>query len=127
MSSAVIFQAQSTMILAIMLMGIAFRKVPSAHVKLMGTAIAWDIILILQIELSRGAINTAVHMAENSLLANIHIFLALTTVILYGFMIYTGRKMLQKKWSVRTRHRALGWLTLATRIAVFVTSFWVVN
>ena len=92
--SAIIFQIQSTLIVLLMIFGITKRRVRNLHVKIMSLVIAWDILLILQIELNRGAINKASQVAKNSGLLTFHVFIAVTTVFIYFAMIYSGRKIL---------------------------------
>lgn len=126
MKEAWIMQAQSLCIVLIMLIGIIVRKNRKLHVKIMSLAIAWDIILILQIELSRSAILKASNAVSNAMILNIHVSIAVSTVVLYGFMIHSGRKILANKIEFRPRHRILGYSTFAMRILTFVTSFWAV-
>ena len=126
MSSAVIFQTQSFLILVLMYIGVAFRKNRALHVKMMASAIVWDILLILQIELTRSAIDKASKAVSNPMMLNIHVSLAVLCVILYGFMMYTGRKIIKGNGGTRPLHKKLGLTTLVTRTLVFITSFWAV-
>jgi hypothetical protein len=126
LSSQVLFQLQSTIILMLMYIGIYYRQFPTRHVKIMATTIAWDLILILQIELSRGAIKKAADAIINPTFLTIHISIAVTTVFLYFGMIYTGRKMLQKDYSVHKLHRLMGRTAVLFRTMTYITSFFVV-
>ena len=119
-------QSQSFCIVLIMLVGIIFRRRRQLHVKIMSVAMIWDIILILQIELSRSAILKASNAMSNALALNIHVSIAVSTVILYAFMIYTGRKLLKGETQIRPIHKRLGWTTFTMRILTFITSFWAV-
>lgn len=121
-----LMQGQSLGIVLLMLAGISVRRNRKQHIKIMSTAMIWDIILILQIELSRSAVLKASKAMTNPLILNIHISIAVSTVILYGFMVYTGRKLLNGENHIRPRHKALGWTTLGMRILTFITSFWAV-
>ena len=121
-----VMQGQSLCIVLLMIAGIIVRRRRQLHVKIMSVAMIWDVILILQIELSRSAILKASKAMSNELLLNIHVSIAVSTVVLYGFMIYTGRKLLRGDQQIRKRHRTLGWTTLSMRILTFVTSFWAV-
>jgi len=121
-----LMQGQSLGIVLLMLAGISVRRNRKQHIKIMSTAMIWDVILILQIELSRSAILKASKAMTNPLILNIHISIAVSTVILYGFMVYTGRKLLNGENGIRPRHKALGWTTLGMRILTFITSFWAV-
>ena len=115
-------QLQSFCILLIMIAGIFWRRNRSRHIKIMSVAMIWDVILILQIELSRSAILKASKEINNHMALNIHVSIAVTTVILYGIMIYTGRKLLRGE-PVRKQHRFLGYTTFFMRVLTFATSF----
>ena len=121
-----LMQAQSFCIVLIMLIGILYRKRRNLHVKIMSVAMIWDIILILQIELSRSAILKASKAATNAMILNIHVSIAVSTVLLYGFMVWSGRQILSGQSQNRNKHRMMGYITFAMRILTFVTSFWAV-
>ncbi|MCP4911627.1 MAG: hypothetical protein GY909_00800 [Oligoflexia bacterium] len=123
MDTAVIFQIQSFLIMALIYFGVYVRKNRSLHVKIMGSAITWDIILILQIELSRSAIMKASKAMTNAMWLNIHVSIAVATVLLYFALIYTGRKMLNNEHSIRPKHKILGFSALVFRTLTFATSF----
>ena len=121
-----LMQSQSLCIVLLLTVGIYFRRQRKLHVKIMSVAIIWDIIIILQVELSRSAILKASKAMTNALLLNIHVTIAVSSVILYGFMIYTGRRLLKGDNQIRNRHLMLGWTTYTMRILTFITSFWAV-
>ncbi len=108
------------------MVGVYLRKKRSVHIRIQSTAIVWDILLILQIELSRGAILKASKAMTNTMILNIHVAIAVTTVLLYFSMIYTGRKVISGERQFRSKHKVLGWTTLAMRVLTFITSFWAV-
>ena len=124
MDTALLFQVQSFMIASLLIFGALQAKKRKLHVKIMSIAILWDIILILQIEFTRSAIEKASKAISNPLMLNVHVGIALTTVILYFIMIYTGRKVLKGDNALIPKHRVLGFTTLFLRIATFITSFW---
>ncbi len=121
-----LMQGQSLCILLLMIIGIVARRHRKIHVRIMSVAMVWDVLLILQIELSRSAILKASRAMTNALALNIHVSIAVSTVILYVFMIYTGRKMLAGETQIRVKHRILGYSTLFMRTLTFITSFWAV-
>ena len=127
MSSAVLFQIQSFLIMCTLYVGVYLRKKRKVHIMVQSVAIIWDILLILQIELTRGAIVKASKAVTNEMMLNIHVSIAVSTVILYLLMIYTGRKLIKGDQSIRPRHKALGWTTLVMRTLTFITSFWAVT
>ena len=126
MSSQHLFQIQSTIIVLLMILGILKRKNRKFHVRTMSTVIIWDIVLILQIELSRDAVYKAVTVNDNSNILNFHVSLAISTVLLYFAMIYTGRKFL-KDPSMRPLHGRLGRTAFALRLLTYITSFFIVK
>lgn len=121
-----LMQSQSLCIVLLMLAGILVRRNRKLHVRVMSLAMIWDVLLILQIELSRSAILKASKAVDNAMMLNIHVSIAVSTVILYGFMVYSGRALLAGKTEFRHKHRILGYSTFLMRILTFVTSFWAV-
>ena len=122
MNSSLIFQVQSVLIIALLFFGISKRKQKTTHIRIMKFAIAWDLLLVAQIELTRGAIATASKMTTNPALLNIHVFLAVSTVILYLFVYLAGTKLAGGDESVRLKHKILAGLTMCFRLSTFVTS-----
>lgn len=123
---ALLMQVQSACIVLLMIAGIVVRRRRQLHVRIMSAAMIWDIILILQIELSRSAILKASKAITNTTALNVHVTIAVTTVILYAFMVYTGRALLAGKNEIRQKHKFLGYTTFAMRVLTFITSFWAV-
>lgn len=121
--SSVFFQIQSTIIILLIYFGIYRRRNRQIHIKIMISAIILDILLILQIELTRKAIATALKPATNSLILNIHITIAVITVILYGLVIFTGRKLLNGENEIRGKHKFLGTSTVTLRTLTYITSY----
>lgn len=126
MSSAAVFQIQSLCIYALMVFGILKRKNRKIHVPTMIAVLSWDIILILQIELSRNAVEKASKALVNPILLNVHVSFAVSCVIFYLLLIYTGRKLLNGENEFRSRHRLFGWSAFALRTLTLATSFFAV-
>jgi hypothetical protein len=127
MDSQLIFQIQNGLILALIYTGVAYRRQRLLHMKMMASAITWDILLILQIELSRKAINTAMNAPSNTWFLNFHIAIAVFTVVLYGVLFYTGRQVYKGNNQYRLWHKRAGLTALVCRTSTFITSFFVVN
>jgi hydrogenase-4 membrane subunit HyfE len=125
MNTALLFQIQSALILLLLFVGVYFKRERIRHVRIMTSAIIWDILLVLQIELNRGAIAKAVQVTENKWILNLHVTLAVSSVIFYFVMIYTGRKLLNFDNSIRPKHKLFGMMTLTLRILTFITSFFI--
>ncbi len=119
----ILMQTQSFLILALMAWGISQHAKRQRHVRIMASAMIWDVILILQIELSRGAILKASQAPTNPLLLNIHVGIAVTTVLFYVAMVLTGRRLMRGETALYNRHRRLGYTTFALRVLTFATSF----
>ena len=116
-----IFHLQSFLCLCLLSVGIGLRKQRRLHVPIMSVAIIWDVILVLQVEIFRDAIFKASRFAENSWLLNVHILLAATTLVTYGFVVYTGRRLLRNDPIVRKYHRWSGRGAFSLRVLTFVT------
>ena len=86
---SVLFHLQSFCILCVLGIGVVLRRRRRWHVPLMASAMIWDIILILQIELFRDALLKASRFLENPWLLNVHISLAVSTLVFYGASVYT--------------------------------------
>lgn len=127
MTSAVVFQIQSILIYTLMIFGISKRKNRKIHVPTMITVLTWDILLILQIELNRKAVEKASEAMINPMLLNIHVTFAVSCVIFYFLLIFTGKKLLQGDNSFRLRHRIFGWSAFILRTLTLITSFFAVT
>jgi len=131
MTSATLFQIQSFLIVLLMTWGISQRKKRKLHVKIMSASMLWDILLILQIELTRGAVIKAgdamINEMTSKVLLNIHVSFAISSVVFYALMIHSGRKLLKGHNEIRKRHRLLGITTYTLRVLTLVTSFWAVT
>lgn len=122
--STVIFQIQSFLILCVMIYGVTkARRDRRLHMKIMLGAILWDILLILQIELSRQAVATAMKVMDNPMMLKIHLFFAIGSVLLYTVMIYSGRRVYKGDHAFRAKHKALGLTTLVFRTMTLLTSY----
>lgn len=123
MSSSFIFQIQSVIIVCLLIYGVTQRKNKYKHIKIMRFSIIWDLLLVAQIELTRGAIVKASKAMTNPLILNIHVSLAIGTVLLYALIFYTGTKLKSGDESIRAKHKIIGICTLTTRLSTFITSF----
>ena len=124
--SSIIFQTQSILIVSLLLYGVYHRKTRYKHIKIMKTAIIWDLLLVAQIELTRSAILKASKVLENPAILNIHVSLAVSTVLLYAVVFYTGNNLRKGNEKIRVYHKLIGSLTLTIRIATLITSFLVI-
>ena len=126
MTSAVVFQVQSILIYSLMIFGITKRKNRKIHVPVMSVVLAWDVLLILQIELGRSAVEKASNALVNPMILNIHVTFAVLSVIFYVLLVFSGRKLLRGENTIRPRHRLFGWTAFALRTLTLLTSFFAV-
>ncbi len=126
MNSALIFQIQSFFVFTLMIIGIFKRKNRKQHVPIMKTVMIWDVLLILQIELTREAIDKATKALSNPMILNIHITFAVLSVVFYGLLVWTGPKLLKGDETIRNRHRLFGWTAVTLRALTLITSFFAV-
>lgn len=127
MSSAFVFQIQSILIYSMMIYGIMKRRNRKVHVPVMSAVLIWDVLLILQIELGREAVEKASKAVINPMLLNIHVTFAVLSVVFYVLLVFTGRKLLKGDHSMRPRHRVFGWTAFTLRTLTLVTSFFAVT
>lgn len=109
-----------------MVFGIFQRKNRKVHVPTMAAVLIWDVILILQIELSRGAVEKASKAVVNPMILNIHVTFAVLSVVFYILLVLTGRKLLAGDNQIRGRHRLFGWSAFTLRTLTLITSFFAV-
>lgn len=126
MTSAVIFQIQSILIYSMMIFGIIKRRNRKQHVPVMSVVLIWDVILILQIELGRDAVEKASQAVTNPMILNVHVSFAVLSVVFYGLLVYTGRKLLKGENTIRPKHRLFGWCAVTLRTLTLITSFFAV-
>ena len=78
----------------LLIFGLMNHKTPTLHSRLMSAGMLIDILLVLVLELSRGAINTTLEMSMGPL-QQAHIYTSSTAVLLYLPAFYYGRKRLK--------------------------------
>ena len=88
--------------------------------------LSWDILLILQIELGRAAVEKAVKALANPWILNVHVTLAVSCVVFYILLIFSGRKLLKGDSLYRPRHKFFGWTAFGLRTLTLITSFFAV-
>jgi uncharacterized membrane protein YozB (DUF420 family) len=107
-------------VVALLLYGFSQRRHPRIHIPVMLAAFIADMSLVAVIELSRHAIEQAIHPAP-SMVLRIHIGLSVVTVLLYLIQIGTG--WLRWKRGGMKFHAYTGWTLLVFRLGNLVTSF----
>lgn len=103
----------------LLIVGYLNRRRKRVHIPLMATAFVIDMSIVLYIELSRGAIETA--KAKMSTLMVVHICLSVTVILLYFGQIATGIR--KARGGVSAWHGRAGLWLIAARLGNLVTSF----
>lgn len=127
--TTLVFQIQSILIVALMVYGVLnAKKNRLVHRKIMIAAMIWDLILILQIELTRSAIAKAASVLDkpHQMLFYIHLFFAISTVLLYPLAAYSGQQLIKNNSSLSAKHKNIGRVILFFRISTLFTSYFVV-
>jgi len=121
--------AISTVILLILAFGLYKRHQPRVHIPVMLTAFGLDVGLVLYIELTRHAIQTAADsvtapMAHPLLL--FHIAVSLTTIILYVLLSKSGSEVYRGQTDKLKSHRNMAAVFIICRLTNYATSFFII-
>lgn len=114
--------ALSFAILLLFLVGLALRKKRALHMTLMQIAIACDLGLVLYLEITRDAINTAMNPTHPFVV--FHVIISVATVVGYFHQIYAGYRYF-KQGLLKKAHRIGGMVTISLRMSNFFTSLWI--
>jgi len=115
----------STIVLVLIAAGVMLRHRTAIHLRLMATAFAIDLSLVLYIEINRHAVERVVGPAGP--LIWFHAFVSLCVLGLYAGQIVLGRNLLAGRAASRQLHRALGTAFVVCRTLNYVTSFMVTS
>jgi hypothetical protein len=115
------FHAASTVVLAILIAGILLRRRRRIHVPVMITAFSLDLLSVLAIEISRGAIKKTTSAPPPLLL--FHVLVSVSALVFYGVMFVLGERVRKGSDHLRPWHRRTAWLFGACRATNYVTSW----
>ena len=110
----------STLVCFLIGFGLVHRKNRKVHVPLMVSAFVIDISLVLYIEFTRKAVETA--LTPQHPLVVFHIVISVVVVLLYILQIGLGMNLLRFN-RFRPMHRLVGFAFIVFRFGNFVTSF----
>ena len=110
-------------ICALLVIGVLNRRRKRVHIPLMVTAFVSDVAMLLYIEISRNAIETA--RTSMGPLMGVHIALSVAVLVLYVGQIVTGIKKARGK--SRPWHGKAGIALLLCRFGTLITSFMVTS
>ncbi|MEK7470209.1 MAG: hypothetical protein AAB074_22800 [Planctomycetota bacterium] len=115
-------QLYSTVVLALIAAGLAFRRRRRIHIPIMLGAFALDLGSVVYLQVQRNAVQKAA--AEPTTILMVHIAFALSALLLYTAMTVTGTK-LARRGTGRPMHRGLACVFLVCRVSTWGTSFFV--
>ena len=111
----------SSFVLVLILTGLWFRRRPRWHLRFMLTAFSVDVLLVLYIEATRGAVEKVVGGFAG--MVWLHAGISLAVLLCYIGMIGLGRKLIAGQVLSRNIHRNLGIAFCVLRASNYVTSF----
>jgi len=118
----------STLVIALILLGLKFRHQAKIHISIMVLAFLIDLVLLLYIETSRHAIAHVAHSvatAQAETLLYFHVTVSVFTLILYIVQIASGIKLYKGFELSRKFHQRAAILFIACRLLNYVTSFFI--
>lgn len=110
----------ATGIVLMLAVGLAMRRNRKVHPPLMGLCFVLDLGLVLYLELTRGAVNTAV--TTDSRILTFHVAVAVATIVLYLVLVPSGYKLL-KGGGNRGLHRKAALAFVVCRVLTYLTAF----
>ena len=115
------FHTISTVVVILLVIGLAVRKNKKVHVPLMISAFSVDLASVVAIEISRGAIQKAVTAPPPLLI--FHVLVSVAALAFYGVMFFLGERVRSGATHLRPWHRRTAWVFGACRAANYVTSW----
>lgn len=114
----------STLVLVLIGLALYFRRQPRRHAGLMRLAFALDLGLVLYLELTRQAVETALGGGSSWLLP-FHVIVSVGAALGWAAQLWLGARLLKGKQVLRARHVQVGVFFLVMRLANYITSFFV--
>ena len=111
----------STLVLALIVLGLLNRRRPQWHLPFMVSAFMVDFVLVLYIELTRGAVERVAGGTET--LVWFHAGISTAVLACYVGMMVLGRRLLRQQTAFRNAHMKLGITFCVLRSLNYVTSF----
>jgi hypothetical protein len=111
----------STVVLALIASGVLSRRRPRRHRRFMIGALGADVFLVLYVELSRHAVETASHSTRP--IVWVHAGTSVLVLCLYAVLLRLGLLLSRGVRVHRSVHFRVGVLFCALRLCNYVTSF----
>jgi len=115
------FHAISTIVVVLLAVGVAVRSNRRIHIPIMIAAFSIDLVSVLAIEISRGAIKKAITAPPPLLL--FHVSVSVTALAFYGVMFVLGERVRKGAAHLRPWHKRAAWVFGACRASNYVTSW----
>ena len=126
-----LFHYASIAIFALIVYGFINRKIIERHVKIMRIAFFLELLLVLIIEISRGAIEQAMGIHEKSDgfpdgILGFHIIVSIITLVLFIIIYIIGTKLYKGRKEFKPLHIKLAYSFLLFRSLNLITSFMII-
>jgi hypothetical protein len=115
------FHMISTLVVVLLSVGVAVRRKRRIHIPIMIAAFGADLVSLLAIEFSRGAIKKAVSSPPPLLL--FHVTVSVAALAFYVVMFVLGERVRVGATYLRPWHRRAAWVFGTCRTANYVTSW----
>lgn len=114
----------STLVLVLIGAALIKRHQPRQHANLMRVAFLIDLGLVLYLEVTRQAVETAITGGAGRLLP-FHVTVSVLAALGWAAQLWLGMRLLRGDTVLRVRHIQVGVFFLVMRLANYITSFFV--
>ena len=136
---SLVTRSLNTAMVLVLAVGLTLRYRPKVHMPLMLTAFVVDLVNVLILELSRGAVGQATQaFTDGARFMQFHVLVSALSLVGYGVALVTGTKLYRASRSasasqgenpararrLRQVHKVNAAIFIFLRLASYVTSFW---
>ncbi len=115
-----VFQTVNVLAMVLIALGLRFRRDRRRHVRLMTAALVTDLLLVIAVELTRGAVEKA--FATSRTVVIVHSSLSTGVLVLWAVQAVSGVRILRGRPALPV-HRRTAAAFVACRLGSFATSF----
>lgn len=125
---SIVYNVVGTAVLAAVVVGAVLHRRRRLHVRIMTVCFAVDMLLLLVIEVTRGAVEGLLGLRPpaadlNRTMLAVHVPFAVATLVLWFLQIGTGRRILKGDQTPYRRHRIQAFVFLGARVGNAVTAW----
>jgi uncharacterized membrane protein YozB (DUF420 family) len=113
----------SAIVMVLIGIGLYFRRRPAWHMRIMTCAFVMDLLLVVYIEATRGAVERVATTFR--VMIWVHALISLGVLVCYALMIWLGRRALSGNRASKTTHRNMGMTFVVLRSLNYATAFMV--